>query len=115
MPLIRALTVAAPAAVDTEVRGSVAFAVPAAGAAEAKVKVDTCEGVPTRALTKPVLAVFMAVRSVEVTEFDRSCRIATLIPHLAGNVGLFKEFCQTPPEASLFVLPVAIMKSAVDV
>src|SRR6478609_2474859 len=114
IPVILFLTGVAPPAVDTEVSGNVVLAAPAAGAVEAKVKVDTSDGVPVRASTKPLLAAFIAVRSAAVTEFDRSCRMATLMPHLAGNVGLSSEFCQMPPEASLLVVPVEIMKSAVE-
>ncbi len=114
IPLIRFFTVVAPAAVDTEVSARVAFDAPAAGATEAKVKVDTCDGVPVRASTKPALAAFIWTSWAAVTEFDRSCTIATLMPHLAGNVGLFRELCQMPPEASLLVLPVEIMKSALE-
>ena len=39
---------------------------------------------------------------------------ATLRPHLAGAVGLTRLSCQMPPDASLLVLPVEIMKALVE-
>src|SRR5262249_55441469 len=112
-PLILVFTVFAPAVVDTDVGGRVVLVAPAAGAFVANVKVPTVDGVPVSASTNEFAAALRLTRSAP-TEFDRSRISATLTPHLAGKVGLTREFCQIPPEASLLVLPVEIMKSTVE-
>ena len=61
-----------------------------------------------------VAAAFRFARSDADASWTGPGRAPTLMPHLAGNVGLLREFCQIPPDASLLVFPVEIMKSTVE-
>src|SRR5262245_53085295 len=113
-PAMRLLTTVAPAAVETDCRVSrLALLAPAAGAFEANVNSDIRDGGPVREFTNVVAGCLGFGRSPP-TDVDRSTSRPTLAPHLAGMTGFVREFCQTPPEASLFVLPVAIMKLTVE-
>ena len=72
----------------------------------------TCDGVPTRASTK-VSAACLSWGSESSTEPDRSSSRATSRPQALSIVGLVRESCHTPPEASR-CSELSIMKSLVD-
>ena len=101
----------APVWVETGVTGRFWLFVVLAGAAVAKVKSATCEGVPTSELVK-VFAAVLSEASELATEPDTSRTRATLRPHVAGRLGLLRDDCQMPPDAALLVLPVSSMNVA---
>ena len=59
-----------------------------------------------------VFAAVLSEASELATEPDTSSTSATLRPQVAGRAGLLRDDCQMPPDAALFVLPVASMNVA---
>src|SRR5262249_40675240 len=110
-PSMKPFTVSAPACVETGVTGRFWLLVVLAGAVLAKVNSASWDGVPTSEFVKGLAADFSDVRE-PATEPERSSTRATLSPQVAGRLGLLRDDCQMPPDATALLLPVASMNVA---